>query len=338
MKKVLFATTALVATAGVASAQGVEVTGYAEMGIFGGNTDNPATPGVDESVTRFFTDIDVRFRMSGETDNGLTFGAGVDLDEVAGAGPAVSNNNDDGGAFFFLSGEFGTVTMGDTDGALDWALTEAWVGNAGSINDDETEHAGALGAYGDGAYDGQILRYDYTFGGVGVAVSAEMDDTGVRNNGFAVGVNYAMDLGGASVGFGAGYQTLETGALGYAPGFLPATTIAAGSTVDILGLSANVETNGFSAGLQYATFDYGGATNMDQLGLGVGYTSGAFTVSANWGQWSDVPGVPGDASGFGLAAGYDLGGGASILAGYGSSDVGTLPTADTFSLGVSMSF
>ena len=325
MKKVLFATTALVASAGVASAQGVEVSGWAEMGIFGG----------DGIETQFFTDIDVLFRMSGETDNGLSFGAGVDLDENG-----AFSVNDDGGAFMFLSGNFGTITMGDTDGALDWALTEAWVGNAGSIADDETAHAGALGAYGDGAYDGQILRYDNTFGDFGVAVSVEMDDLGLRDNGFAVGFRYGMDLGGADVNFGVGYQTF-TAAAGYLPGNLDSAFIgpfAGGEDVTIVGISADVSTNGFSAGLQYSVWDNDTTVDFTQLGLGVGYTSGAFTVSANYGQYDgDVAGFW-DVDGFGLAAAYDLGGGASINAGYGSSQYFGGPSMDTFSLGVAMSF
>ena len=315
MKKVLFATTALVATAGVASAQGVEVTGYAEMGIFGGT-------GME---TQFFTDIDVRFRMSGETDNGLTFGAGVDLDEVAGAGPAVSNNADDGGAFYFLSGNFGTVTMGDTDGALDWALTEAGnIGNPGSIADDETAHIGYLGAYGDGAYDGQILRYDNTFGDFGVALSVEMDDAGVRDAGFAVGARYGMDMGGADVNFGIGYQFVDLN--------------GAGSESDIVGVSATVASNGFSAGVEYTQFNNSALPDVTHVGVGFGYASGAFSVGANWGQF-DVDGALPDPSGFGLAAAYDLGGGATIQAGYGVSDFdGLAPDLDTFSLGVAMSF
>ncbi|RMH39212.1 MAG: porin, partial [Alphaproteobacteria bacterium] len=68
MKKVLFATTALVATAGVAAAD-VSISGYAEMGVIGGT-------GMD---AQFHTDIDATFSMSGTTDNGLTFGASVDL-------------------------------------------------------------------------------------------------------------------------------------------------------------------------------------------------------------------------------------------------------------------
>ena len=334
MKKVLFATTALVATAGVASAE-VAVTGWAEMGIFGG----------DGIETQFFTDIDVLFRMSGETDNGLSFGAGVDLDENG-----AFTINDDGGAFVFLSGNFGTVTMGDTDGALDWALTEAWVGNAGSIADDETAHAGALGSYGDGAYDGQILRYDNTFGDFGVAVSVEMDDAGVMDTGFALGFRYGMDMGGADLNVGVGYQFIDVA--NYLPGNLSSAMIPAENfdgEYDIFGISATVASNGFSAGIEYTDFSANNAAEEEatHIGIGAGYTSGAFTVSANYGVWdysSDVAMWNGDVTGFGLAASYDLGGGASINAGYGVSDYSDIPalaatnSMETFSLGVAMSF
>ncbi len=352
MKKVLFATTALVASAGVASAQGVEVSGWAEMGIFGGS-------GME---TQFFTDIDVLFRMSGETDNGLSFGAGVDLDENG-----AFTANDDGGAFMFLSGNFGTITMGDTDGALDWAMTEAWVGNAGSIADDETAHAGALGSYLDGAYDGQILRYDNTFGDFGVAVSVEMDDTGARDNGWAIGFRYGVDLGGADLDLGVGYQSAvvastaagapPVGALSVAgvnlyalmlpgdQGFLDANP---GYQVDVdaVGVSAVVSTgNGFTAGVAYTEFDASysfGSGDASQISVGFGYSMDAFTVSANWGQFDGSFNVLAnnytiDQSGFGVSAAYDMGGGASILAGYGSSDIAGV-NSDSFSLGVAMSF
>jgi hypothetical protein len=65
--------------------------------------------------------------------------------------------------------------MGDTDGALDWAMGQVNFG-AGSIADNETVHAGFRGAYLDGSEDGQILRYDYSFGEFGVAFSIEAQD------------------------------------------------------------------------------------------------------------------------------------------------------------------
>lgn len=321
MKKVLFASTALVATAGVAAAE-VAVSGKAEMGIFGGT-------GIE---TQFFQDLDVTFGMSGTTDNGLSFGASIDLDEswqgTNGAAPngALANNADDGGASIFVSGDFGTLTMGDTDGALDWAMTEAGnVGNPGSINDDETSHAGYLGAYLDGSYDGQIVRYDNTYGDFGFAVSIEADDTApVRNVGYAVGVKYNLDLGGTTLNLGVGHQQ---------------ATLAAGETSQT-GISVGTKmAAGISAGVTYTMMnDIGGAAGVDgkHIGVGVGYSAGAVSLHANYGQYD--PDNAGKTSGYGLAAGYDLGGGLKLLAGYGKNEPAAGASTDMYSFGASMSF
>ena len=307
MKKVLFTSTALVAFAGAAVAD-VSLSGRAEMGLF-------KTSAVD---TQFFTDIDVTFSMAGETDNGLEFGASVDLDEGGSGAAAVANNADDGGATIFIRGSFGTVTMGDTDGALDWALTEAGnVGNPGSIADDETAHAGYVGSYLDGANDGQILRWDHTFGDFGVAVSVDDDNGGVLGgDGFAIGLKYTLDLGGTAVNLGLGYQDADTD----------------GSAV---GISATaILDGGFSVGIVYADWSDNAADN--NIGLGIGYTSGPISVHANYGKVEFVGG--GDASGIGLSAAYDLGGGAVVHVGYGRSDVGGAFDPQSASLGLGLSF
>ncbi|SFJ80105.1 porin [Jannaschia pohangensis] len=336
MKKVLFASTALVAFAGAASAE-ITITGVAEMGIF--NADTFVSPGnVASGVTQFFTDIDVTFTMSGETDGGLTFGATVDLDENGAFAPATQ-----GGEVIFISGAFGTLTMGDTDGALDWALTEVNF-NGGSIADDETEHAGYNGNAGlDGLYDGQIARYDYSFGDFGVALSAELDDTNAIGNDdvLGIGFKYNLDLGGTTVGLGLGYQSASLGNV----------------SVDTLGVSANASFGGgFSAGLSYVTYDnhvpsigqYLPARALtpgfdtDHIGVGVGYSSGAISAHLNYGQYDTDAAGGAEFDGIGLSVGYDLGGGASVVFGYGASsgEVGgvDLGDVDTVSLGVSMSF
>ena len=311
MKKVLFASTALVAFSGAAVAD-VALSGRAEMGIF----DSDAVAG-----TQFFTDIDVTFTMSGETDNGLTFGASVDLDEGGAGAAAVADNSDDGGATIFISGSFGTVTMGDTDGALDWALTEAGnVGNPGSIADDETSHAGYVGSYLDGGNDGQILRWDYSFGDVGVAVSIE-DDNGAGEVGYAVGLRYNLDLGGTTVALGIGHQE--------------AASATPGATASATGVSATATFGGgFSAGVVYADWDDDDAAAVgpdSNLGIGLGYTTGAFTIHANYGEVEFDDGT--DVDGFGVAAAYDLGGGAVVHFGYRDDDA-----VDSFSLGLGLSF
>ena len=310
MKKVLFATTALVASAGFAAAE-VSLSGSAEIGIIDSGAGS----------AEFHSDMDVTFSLSGETDNGLTFGATIDLDEAGddGAAGALADGIDanptrtnNGFAVeehsVFISGGFGTVTMGDTDGAFDWAMQEVnLVG--GSIADDETAHAGFSGNGGfDGDNDGQILRYDYSFGAFAIAASVELEDTGTVNGAgddiYALGFKYDADFGGIAVGFGLGY--------------------ADDGTNDLLGLSIDADFgNGFVAGLNYTDND----TGADHTAIGVGYTMDALSIGVNYGEFD------GGADGFGLAVNYDLGG-AVVQFGYGDSSNGT----DTYSLGVAMSF
>lgn len=316
MKKVLLATSALVAFTGAAAANDqISLSGEAEMGIF------------DEEggETQFWQDVDVKFSMEAESDSGLTFGAVVDLDEIFIAGPT----SDDHGTYVYLKGSFGSLTMGDTDGALDWALTEAGnVGNPGSIADDETSHDGYLGSYGDGQYDGQVLRYDNTFGQFGVAISVEMDDSGVRDDGYALGLKYALDLGATTVNLGLGYQVVSDSTLNIGGTGVTATN----NDIDIIGLSASAAfAGGFEAGLVYSNWDAGAAGDVDHTGIGLGYSSGAFAVHANYGIYDGSNGTERD--GWGLAASYDLGGGLSAKFGYGADDA-----SDTWSLGMSMKF
>lgn len=321
MKKVLFASTALVAFAGAAAAAEVTISGDAEMGIVGGDA---------YAETQFFQTFDITFSGRGTTDGGLTFGANVDLTEAGGNEDAL----DDNGFDVFISGAFGTLTLGDTDGAMDWALTDAGnVGNPGSIADDETSHAAYIGAYGDGLADGQILRYDNTFGAVGFAVSVELDDTGVNDTGYAVGVRYALDLGGSTVNLGLAYQQA------YAiPGKTLANTglpIAAGADVDIWGVSASGSFGGgFSAGIQYTSWEFNGIDDTTHVGVGIGYESGPIALHLNYGTFDSDFGAADGVDGWGMAAAYDLGGGAGVHLGVRDDDI----NGTNWSLGVAMSF
>ena len=299
MKKVLFTTTALVASATFAAADGhtgVSLSGYAEMGLIGG----------DATDLQFFQDIDVTFGMSGESDGGLSFGASVDLDETA----AGTNSADDNGTTVFISGGFGTLTLGDTDGAFDKALTET--GMLTSIADDHTTHVAYNGNSGlDGSGDGQVLRYDYSFGDFAVAVSAEQGDNGlgVADDIFGLGASFGTDLGGTAIGVGLGYQTQ--------------------GDADLMGLSLSAGIAGFDVVVNYRDHSVDG----DSYGLGLGYSMDAVSVSANYGE-----NAAGDDS-FGVAVNYSLGGGATLMAGYGSDvDGATAGDQAQYSLGLGLSF
>lgn len=335
MKKLLLATSALVASVGVASAQGVALSGSAEMGIVGG----------EDLETQYWNDVDVRFTLSGETDNGLTFGAVVDLDEAGSLGAEEDNQ----GTSVFISGNFGTFTLGDTDGALDRVMQDAsTAGNPGSINDAETDHIGYVGGFGDGfdinvggaSYgDNQVARYEYSFADFLFAISYEqpgdennatpglVDGAGGDGN-YALGVRYSGTFGAVDITAGLGYQSIDT------------SPAVAGTEVTIVGVSVLAEIQGFSGVIGYSDWeDFNNETGVavgasdSHVYIGLGYEIDAFAFHLNYGEFDS-----GD-QGYGLAVGYDLGGGASILFGYNSTEDGTTGAdGDLYSLGVAMSF
>lgn len=349
MKNILFATTALVASAGFASAE-VTVTGFAEMGIIGGEAiveNDNGTIGfgddffeVENINGQFHTDIDVTFTMSGVADNGLTFGASVDLDEADDSlfgGSLAFGNTTQGGETIFVSFGAATLTMGDTNGAFDQAMREVNYAG-GSINDDE-EHI-AFGGYGnnglDGTYDGQIARFDYAFSGVTASLSAEVDDFGDSDPVWGVGVRYSGSMSGVDLGVGVGYQTVNV------------DTGGGDFTTSIVGVSVDAGfSNGVTAGFTYTQADFDG-TDGSHGAVGLAYEMNALAIGVNYGHYV----LDGDetVSGFGLAASYDLGGGLVAQFGYGNSTAHDVfftnaaqtetddLTYNTYSLGLAMSF
>ena len=327
MKKILLATTMLAGTAGFAAAE-VAVSGYAEIGIikseagFAGSTN-----------AQFHQDVEVTFTMSGETDGGLSFGAAIDLDETNVAA------GDDSGTTVFVSGAFGKLTMGDTDGALDWAVADA--GALTSMGDDHTTHNFYFAANGfDGSHDGQVVRYEYSFGDFGVALSYEQagnNATGtLADDNVGIGATYSMDMGGTALKFGLGYQA----------GADRSTTTVAYTNGDAIGASVSAElAGGFAVSLGYIKYDFdalnvagGAATAVDfaHTGLGVTYTTGALSLHANVGHFN--PDVGASDSTYGLAVNYDLGGGAVVMAGYGSDVSAAAGDQSQYSIGLGLSF
>lgn len=348
MKHILMATTALVATASIASAE-ISMSGFAKIGFIGGNA----------SESQFSQDIDVTFSGSGETSNGMTFGAAIDLDETA----VATDQADDQGTSAFISGAFGTLTMGDTDGALDWAMTEAGnMGNGGSIRDTETSHAGYIGAYLDGNEDGQILRYDYSMGAVGFAASVEMDQGGSRtisnaagtlrnavtsangstaavtpgadftdsgDNSMALGLRYNMDLGGGALSLGLGHQTASD-RVAYINQNTITTTTADGSVSTVAvadtsatGVSAVYSANGLTLGAAITNYE-----NMAAVNAAIGVAGASATVATG-----ALSGATHTSMGIGLVTGQ-----LTLHMNYGELDYDNATLTDVDGYGVSVSY
>ena len=331
MKKLLIASTALVATAGMAAAD-ITMSGYAEIGM----TDNGGAVGME-----MHSDMDIGFKLSGASDNGLTFGASIDLDEVSNGIASTG-----GPHAVHVSGAFGTLTMGDTDGALDKANAE--VASLTAISDNHTGHAGYNG--GAGLDSGDILRYDTTAAGFGISASIGQSDVAVANDVMGYGVTTTL----GTVAVSAAYQADNTQDI---------TAVSAKTTIGGLTITANYSEATMAATAKVeavtAAFTVGsGTTNSvyvaavaevaeinnsyEHTGLGLAYTVSGVDLSANFGQYDYDDGSQAD--GYGLAANYSLGGGATVMVGYGNGNArataATAQAADvsTFSVGLGLSF
>ena len=295
MKKLLIASTALVATAGIATAD-VTISGYAEIGV----VDYGTAVGME-----MHSDMDVTFKLSGASDNGLTFGASIDLDEVANGIASTG-----GSQAVHVSGGFGTLTMGDTDGALDKANAE--VASLTAIADDHTAHSGYNGGAGLDAND--ILRYDTTYAGFGISASLAQSDVAVANDVIAYGVTTSL----GTVAVSAAYQSDNTRDI---------TAVSGKTAVGGLGITAN-----------YSEASMGtAATSYEHTGVGLAYTLNGVNLHANYGNYDFDNGT--NADGYGLAANYGLGGGATVMVGYGNGTAqGAAADVTTFSVGLGLSF
>ena len=279
MKNILFATTALVATAGIAAAD-VSFSGSANVGIL--EVDGAAQSALVSNVA-------VKATMAGETDNGLSFGtaltfrSGDDLDLDAGdlTNTAGGFDNETSAASIFVSGAFGKLTL-DRDGV-------------DNIHNDDIE-----------SHD---VQYDGTFGDLAVTVTADIDDatsTGADGEDWAAKVVYTMDALTLTAATDDSSESDVTVAykmndmIGLSVNF---DTNGQSATESETIAKVTYANDGVTAHLALADDD------DDQWEIGFGYTAGAMTFNAVVAENDGAGDTEMD-----LSASYDLGGGMSIKA------------------------
>ncbi len=339
MKKVLFATTALVASsvAGAALAD-VEVSGEARLGLFYqsdffGLADDDDIDGTSR--------VRVKFALSGTSDSGLTFGANIRADNAGGGTdqggeqPFASELDDiifpddfsddmsghvSTGGDVFVSGSFGTVTFGDTDSAV-----KKRVSNVTAIS---LTGLGDVHEINRGSQSGPRIRYDYDFDSFGFSLSTEGEI-----DGYAIGASYSGDFGGTTIDFGIGYDDTETASFDIAKLF------------DLAGGSLGYDPDGLiaaSLGVGFGAFGFDVAYSTDQevddLAVSVSYDAGDLDVAAYYRMVDAGDGFI-EADVYGLGASYDLGGG--LVAKAGVANVAIDGVDDDFlqaDMGLAMTF
>ena len=271
MKKILLATTLIAASTGYAAAE-VTVTGAARMGVVMHNDLN----GVSTDA-QFSSRVRIIFTATGETDNGLSFGASVRNDQ-SGVG-----NTANGDSTVYLSGAFGKVTMGDTGNAADALVGQ--VSGVGYTGLGDLNEIGWLSRTNTG------VMYEYSAGAVTFGLGAGQTGT---NDFVSAAVKYSTDAYTVALGYESNDAADQLSLLGSAT-FSGATVKA--KIVDF--------SNNPTGDLEYAlSVDY----TMNGIGLTAYYADAINTTSGHINEGLQT-------TRYGIGASYDLGGGASVLGG-----------------------
>jgi len=271
MKKLLLASTALVLSAGLASAQAVSISGEGRMGVLGMDTGAGWVWNVENRLT-------LQFNVSVEGDHGLTFGAWT-RGRVSGSGvPGVFS-----GSRVWVESNGLRLTFGNQDGAIRGAGTIGYAGGCamgyvGGILCADTlgliSGANFHGQNSTGAIAAQRVGLSYTMGDVRAQLSHD------RNGETEVGVTGSFDAFTVAAGystFGTGIWTVSGRYNGgsWTVGALIAEDVVSGTNWQINGSAAL----GGGNLLGFIGEDSGASTYGIHYGYGLG---GGATLSAAW--------------------------------------------------------
>lgn len=335
MKKVLFATTALVFSAGFAAAE-VSLSGDGRMGVVYNGDD-----------WNFSSRARVVFTLSGQTDGGLEFGGSFKAHESGAA------ENGSAGSVY-ISGAFGKIEMGDVVSAPEALFGDLPEVGYEDLTAGEGDYTGFASLNGQGLLENDIpyltgdsgattsannpvLLYTYSAGAFSVAASLSDGKEATGSNAYNIANDSDQEYAIAAAytfqnyTVGLGYEVLD---------FKSGTTVFGHDKATQLELAGVATFGDTSVKAYYAAGDDGNPVDQ-AYGLGVSSAFGATTVMGyvQKVEFTDDATAALDLDGatwWGLGASYDLGGGASVAGGISDSDLdGSNVTAD---LGVKFKF
>jgi predicted porin len=277
MKKVLLATTAIIAAGAFASPARaeLEVTVGGFVGFQAAMFDNDVANNSDRD---FQSEAQIIVHADATADNGLQYGAKVVLD----ASTDDSDNADEVG--IYLAGNWGRVELGDDDGASELVVFAPTVG-IGQINGSYDDFVSS-GALAHGLND----RGDHNFTAIDTDDSTKVTYYTPKFSGFQAGVSYAPEIdNGENVVFTENSTTsndnFEIG-LGYEGEFNDVMVKVGGNYIfGDAGSATDEDVNAWSVGAQvgYRGFRLGGGYTDDGDSLGTAGTADDDITSWNVG-------------------------------------------------------
>ncbi|GLK66243.1 porin [Paracoccus kondratievae] len=307
MKKVLFATTALVMTAGVAAAE-VAISGDGRMGVI-----------YDGDDVQFASRARVKFTLTGESDAGLSFGGEFRVDQEDWNNSYRSAARGERGAVW-ISGTYGKLSMGDVVSASEAAIGDLYeIGYTdGAVAGDPEEISYLVG---DGANrdQGPTILYEYTVNQISFYASAtDGVDTSVYD--VTTGANTYTPTGNPDTDALSDHVAYSLAAKYDAGNWWAALGYAKHDDMSEISLGGEAKFNNFSVKGVFVKYDdvfVGTGAEFDStIGLSAAYQADALTVKGFFRQDKvDVYGASDiKPRAIGIGADYDLGGGA-VLAG-----------------------
>jgi predicted porin len=350
MKRSILGTTALVAV-GALGAQTAEakislgISGYMNTYFSVASIDEGANDTRDFNPTGLFSDGEVHFEGEYTADNGISFGANVQLEMFGASTNAFGDTIDE--KYAYVEGSFGRIVAGSEDSAayiMHYAapyaglpINSGWITVFIPANPDSStafQHP-AVSTYIDWGSDENVITY-YTprfYGfqlgmtyaptlagnGDGKNFPVEADTETEYNNGFAVGLNYVEDFNGFGVAVAVGWRYAQASDFISDLGFDDYQAISAG---------AQFSYAGFTIGGSYAN-EYDGMVSSDGVDsfttegqswdVGATYNLGPWTFGLTYfqGETEDFVGDPDDDELWSIQGGlyYALGPGITLGAG-----------------------
>ncbi|WP_018631314.1 porin [Neomegalonema perideroedes] len=324
MKKILFGTSALIATTfasvGGASAAGLEL-GFSGSYTFGAGYLHSKAFTDRTSRGAFIADGELIATARGTLDNGLTFGARLVFPIETASSPSINQNNwTIGGhgdhyteSVGWVEGGFGRLEVGHEDGAHDRStpgVSGTWfnAANGGGFLFDYFDTTDGGWSF-DGRETNDRLKVTYwtpSFSGLKAGVSYVPDATRptrhtntaltTSDDAWEFGVRYTGNFNDVTVDVGGGYTIDPAGR----------------NSDDSWAVGGNVGFGQFTVGAAYEDDGNG----WDGFGVGGAYNTGPWTFGAAYGRGDSITRSKGDvAQGASLGVDYELGQGVVISAG-----------------------
>ena len=267
----------------------------------------------NDQETTFSSRARLSISMSGESDNGLSFGASFRADNAGTAAGGTAGT-------VFISGSGATLSMGDITAANEAATGDvAGVGYAGAQGKD-TDTSTTLvsrNEFGYLASAAEGVAFSYAIDGLSLHLSTSQRDAVAANETDAFGATYKF----GDYTFGVGYA--EKGASEQTS--ISARGAVAGVNFAVVHLDNN----------RPATV---AATDVDsETGLSIAYTMDALTLTAFTREVDYFAAATQDRNFTGVGASYNLGGGARIVAGF-VDGAGPRKQDNAYDIGMTFSF